>query len=416
MQKCDKEHITNCKIGYFLQSIGSLNCTVPLVELAKTQDGFDEIKKTSQEFIVNIDFGKDSDLCDYLPTFLKKEYFKDFAGINSGILLYGNKGGKSVALGYACNYAFKNNWVVMKVTNTHDMTTKIPMEVFRHEESRLYLHFKEAQQILRDFVASNKDLLTSIPVNLDIYGKYDVAGQHQDEPRSVRNTFDKWRQFHFFDTDSFEKQELIENLIQEQRYMRETVGQRLKSPKNLLELASYGLEHATWSINTLAEVLEQLYSLDSHNVMIAVDNYNEMFRRSPIRDYRYFGNKNLRGYVPPYHFALVRLFMRFDGHKIKNGIKLFASSHKHLYKHVFTPEKINFPGKGFSHEMKSLDLALVRSAIQNYINTGMIPAEINSEENVQLTYLETQGDFKQVGLFGFNCYNRVFINKDHRNR
>lgn len=183
-------------------------------------------------------------------------------------------------------------------------------------------------------------------------------------------------------------------MIQEQRYMRETVGQRLKSPKNILELASYGLEHATWSINTLAEVLEQLYNLDSHNVLIAVDNYNEMFRRSPIRDYRYFGQKNLRGHVPPYHFALVRLFMRFDGHKIKNGMKIFASSHQHLYKHVFTPEKINFPEQGFCHEMQNLDLALVRAAIQNYVNTGMIPADINSEENVQLTYLETQGDFK----------------------
>lgn len=155
--------------------------------------------------------------------------------------------------------------------------------------------------------------------------------------------------------------------------MRETVGQRLKEPKNLLELAQYGLEHETWSINTLAEVLEQIYNLESHNVMVAVDNFNEMFRKSPIREFRYFSYSNLRGYIPPYHYALVRLLMRFDGHKIKNGVKLVASSHQHLYKHVFTPEKINYPTEGFTHEMTALDLGLVRHTIMNYVNMDLMP-------------------------------------------
>ena len=96
----------------------------------------------------------------------------------------------------------------------------------------------------------------------------------------------------------------------------------------------------------------------------------------------------MQGGIPPYHMAHCRMFMRFDGHKIKNGLKITGSSHRHLYKHIFNPEKINFP-KGFDHELKKLDLNSFRAAMQHNVNIGFLPKEYNAETMVQQVYLET---------------------------
>lgn len=42
-----------------------------------------------------------------------------------------------------------------------------------------------AYEVLRDFAVSNKDLLEEIEVDLDLYGKFDFSGVHDDEPAPV---------------------------------------------------------------------------------------------------------------------------------------------------------------------------------------------------------------------------------------
>ena len=42
----------------------------------------------------------------------------------------------------------------------------------------------------------------------------------------------------------------------------------------------------------------------------------------------YANDKELDSFIPPYHLSLCRAFVNMDGHKIKNGFKITASSLK----------------------------------------------------------------------------------------
>lgn len=46
--------------------------------------------------------------------------------------------------------------------------------------------------------------------------------------------------------------------------------------------------------------------------------------------------------IPPFDLAIPRLIMNFDGHYIKNGVKIMATSQKRLFNHICKPWMINF--------------------------------------------------------------------------
>ena len=93
----------------------------------------------------------------------------------------------------------------------------------------------------------------------------------------------------------------------------------------------------------MAEVLYQINRSETHKLMILVDEYNELFRPSEYFSYRYANLKGGDNKIPPYDIALCRMFMNFDGHLMKNGVKVFASSSGKYHNHNFSPEMINFP-------------------------------------------------------------------------
>ena len=53
---------------------------------------------------------------------------------------------------------------------------------------------------------------------------------------------------------------------------------------------------------------------------------------------------------------IYRAFLKFDGHLIKNGVKICASSVQHLFKHQFGPEHIMLPPKGYDVKLEGLPL------------------------------------------------------------
>lgn len=56
-----------------------------------------------------------------LPASLK--YFKNLTGINSGAMLYGDRGsGKSGTLAYVTMWAHKNNYLVVNVPSAYKLT------------------------------------------------------------------------------------------------------------------------------------------------------------------------------------------------------------------------------------------------------------------------------------------------------
>lgn len=415
LEKSDQPHTNLSKINQWFKDIKILEFELDEYELKKNIDGFETVhKKEGSKTNFEIVYDKRTDYLKTLPEMLSKGDYGNLLSLNSGLFMHGTAGtGKSCALGYATTYAYRKDWIVLKVVDSHEITQNSDHELIRHEDSRLYFQTGLAVEILEDFLQSNKGKIENIPVNMDIYGKYTTSGCHKDEPEVVKNIYDEWRQSHFFDSDDLVV-ETREDTIIEQRYLRETLGERLRKPENLAEIAEYGIKHQDWSINAVAEILEQLYALDSHKVLIAVDAFNDLYRKTEYLDYRYETDRALRGHIPPYHLALARLFMRLDGHKIKNGLKLVASSNRHLYKHIFNPGKLNFPTEGYDIEMQPLDIDQVRTAVVHYGNTKKLPEDTIDENLVQVFYLETQGNWGELAQVGYNYYLRGYRPKEWR--
>lgn len=139
--------------------------------------------------------------------------------------------------------------------------------------------------------------------------------------------------------------------------------------------------------------------------MVAVDDYNWFFRPSNQPAFMYDNVKSLNGRVPPYHIALCRLFMRFDGHKIKRGYKIAGVSTFKIPKHYFEPKKINFP---LTHctRIEKINLEflpnLVRYASENNLDF------CGSEEPsfIRQLWMEHQGNYGYI-MFSMN-------NPEHR--
>jgi small subunit ribosomal protein S29 len=116
----------------------------------------------------------------------------------------------------------------------------------------------------------------------------------------------------------------------------------LKNPKNITQIIEAGLNNPEYATCAMAEVLQQVYESDQH-VCELVDGYTHFYRQSWYRSFKYFNDRGLFGYIPPYHIAHCRLFIHLDGHKLKNGFKVVTSSNYPLHKHKFDIKKIMFP-------------------------------------------------------------------------
>lgn len=111
--------------------------------------------------------------------------------------------------------------------------------------------------------------------------------------------------------------------------MQYRLSDTLKDPKTILEIVNAGIERPDLATNAIAEILEQLYKQDRVKVLITIDDYNTWLKPSCFLSFRYENQRDFNGRIPPYHLALCRLFIKFDGHFIRNGVKLCATTHKH---------------------------------------------------------------------------------------
>jgi hypothetical protein len=64
--------------------------------------------------------------------------------------------------------------------------------------------------------------------------------------------------------------------------------------------------------------------------------------------------------------------MKLDGHLIKNGVKLCASSIKKFHKHEFGPHQIRLPEKGYSIELKGLPLDDFRFFLEYFFQNKLL--------------------------------------------
>lgn len=113
----------------------------------------------------------------------------------------------------------------------------------------------------------------------------------------------------------------------------------------------------------MAELLDQIYEGD-HLVLEVVDDYSWFYRKTSYLNYKYFNDSQLFGSIPPYHIAHIRLFVNLDGHKIKRGLKIVASSIGDLYKHHFDIKKIMLP-VGTIHSIQNMSIKFQTSLHNN---------------------------------------------------
>jgi small subunit ribosomal protein S29 len=400
LERSEEEFTSLAKPGNWLMDLKYLTFNIPRYEISRRSA---KRRSDKKEFIIDLR-GYNDHLKD-LPTALSKYGYKDFLGINSGAMLYGDRGsGKSGVLAFVTAWAWKNNWVVIKIPSVHRLTQE-EIAFKRHEETRLYLQPQLATEFLDDLVKTNEHLLAQIPVDLKLYGFYNFTGCHEDEPIAVQNTYDEWTQSNLFDSDKFLLPGEHQGNLNEQRNWKTKLKEKLPQPKTVLELCKFAEKEPDYTTNIIAEVIEQLQNQEAFPVFTAVDDYNYFFRRSVFPSFRY-DNKKLKGFVPPYHMSLCRFFMKMDGHKFKNGFKLVASSNFHLYKHLFTPEKIDHP-LGFSMKLEGVKLDYFRNAVYHYTNLNLLKEDVIDEHLIQQYYVESQGNWGILNYFLYKRYNCI---------
>lgn len=128
--------------------------------------------------------------------------------------------------------------------------------------------------------------------------------------------------------------------------------------------------------------------------MIIIDNYNEWFRPTEFMSFRYANNKSHECLIPPYDFAFIRLLMKFDGHLIKQGVKVCATTMTNYFQHKFDPKVINFPTK-YDITVENLKLNDLKNAIYYYMKNGYTN-EIISEEEMEYKNTLTQGNWRDL--------------------
>lgn len=327
-----------------------------------------------------------------MPEALRTYMFPNFVGLNSNILFWGPCGAGKSGLMYAVTtWALKSNWLVIKLASVKALTCSFIENLILHERSRLWMAPIMAQAILQDILNSNKSLLGQIPVNQDIYGLYNCVGVHQNEEPPVQNFYIEDRQTYFFETDKFRDPEEINRNTIEQENLDVSLGQRLPKPSTLLDIVNFGIQNPDTCTNAIAELLEQVYHLDTHPTLIAMDDYNWFYRPTNNPAFNYQNIKTLEGYVPPYHVALCRLFMKFDGHMMKRGFKVAGTSNFSVTRHLFQPRKIRFPEE-ICQEMSPMRVGDVDKFLAHFYENHLDMERVRDDMYYKAMWMESQGN------------------------
>ena len=345
---------------------------------------------------VKIDLLAQNGMFKKLPQNLRHFLFPNFIGFNSNLLFWGVHGsGKSGLLYAVTMWAIKSKWLVVKVPSVKAITWSKVENLIRHEKSRLWMAPVLAKALIEDLINTNKEILKSIPVNLDTYGFYSIVGVHDKEENPVPNFYIEDRQTYFYESDKFRSEEEMTLMAREQEHLNVRLKDKLAQPKNLLEIAEFGFKNENFCTNCLAEILEQVYNTDKASVLVVIDDFNWFFRPTNNPAFYYFNVKSLSGQVPPYHVALCRLFMRFDGHLIKNGFKLAGTSNFSIARHLFEPHKINFPEE-FCQKLEGMQLKDVENFLAYCYENGLDKEPDRNWEYYMSIWTETQGNYERM--------------------
>lgn len=240
-----------------------------------------------------------------------------FKGFNTGGLLWGERGcGKSQTLAYLTAWAHENSWINLTVASCPDWVENTSWIVERMENG-LYLQNSLATRMLRDLWTQNEQAFSEMDVDLGLYGKVDMTGVHEDDDEPCPRVWDPVRQCWSDDWKNFLYE--VEHKFYEQKYKKlaYSLGTRCPEPKKISDFIKVALEDEYLATNAIAELLLQVYSQDQRHVLVVLDGFNAWLRPTAFPSFRYANDKSLNSHIPPQDLALVRLFMKFDGHLLR---------------------------------------------------------------------------------------------------
>ena len=321
------------------------------------------------------------------PSEIRSTSFHQFKGNNTGCLLWGERGcGKSQILTYVTAWAHESDWINFTISNPEEFVGG-KTDLFRHKNG-LYTQDDLAANMLFAFKHSNEQKLQDFEVDMNLYGKFDLTGVHDREHEPCPRVWDPVREVY---SDHWKEQLLeleVKNLQAKYETMNYRLSDKLRDPKTIIDICDYGIANPGLATNCIAEILEQLYQSDKYKTLITLDNYNTWLQPSGFPSFRYCNERALSGFIPPHDLALCRLFIKFDGHMMRNGFKLFATSHGHQFNHIATPDDIGM-FRGYEKRVENLSLNDFRAAMHYYTLTGWMGDSFDEEWKLENLFMET---------------------------
>ena len=191
--------------------------------------------------------------------------------------------------------------------------------MFRIERMKngLYLQPELAARLLSDLRTANEQIFREMDVNLDLYGKYDMTGVHEDDDEPCPRTWDPIRQCWSDDWKSFLYDVELKFLDQRYKDLDYSLGQKCPEPKKMIDFIDAAMKDPYLATNAIAELMLQIYQQDQHHVLVTLDGFNTWLQPSGYNSFRYANDPMSKGRIPPRDIALVRLMLKFDGHMLR---------------------------------------------------------------------------------------------------
>lgn len=228
-------------------------------------------------------------------------------------------------------------------------------------------------------------------VDMSRFGQYDLTGNKDGDGEPCPRTWDELRQCWSDDWKMFLYDAEVKFYEQRYKDLEYRLSDKCADPKTLMDIVEAGIADPNLATNAIAEVLEQLYNQDKHQVLVTMDGYNTWLNPSAYDSFRYVNYSELGGKIPPKDISLVRLLMKFDGHMLRQGAKYVSTTHYTTFNHIMTPEMVDWY-KGYEYKIPNLTLNEFRNMLTYKTLTNWNPTYYKEWE-IERLYMETQGNY-----------------------
>jgi hypothetical protein len=249
-----------------------------------------------------------------------------------------------------------------------------------------------ASRLLNDLKIQNEQIFREMPVDMSIFGKFDISGNNDDEGEPCPRVWDPLRQCWSDDWKEFLYDVELKHENEQFESLRYRLSDKCADPKTLMDIIDAGVKDPHLATNAIGEVLHQLYNQDRIQVLFTYDGYNTWMQKSEYESFRYVNDPLLKGHIPPRDLSLVRMLLKFDGHMVRQGVKYCSTTHQHSFNHIMTPEMIDwFPG--YSHRVPNMTL----DEFRNFVTWKQLTQQTwfkYHEWQVEKLFMECQGNYR----------------------